>query len=268
MAHGGSAGIKGYGIVTNGFYATRKRLSALRQVGLHTVQVSIDGVDATDHALVRGCQAADYYRAVRAVRLSRELGLRVDVATILSPRNLDRAPEMALFCEALGARGLRYCTFVPTGRAAAAAIRSRYVLDPDKVDGFLRFLREMNRQKNAPLQLFIDHGIGPWNETASFHCDAGRDVAYVSSEGDLYPCPSLIFPPFRVGNVFTTPIAELLDAPAMSAVRTLPKNELGEPCCTCKNIHCTGGCRGAAYATFDDVRAGPPFCHVNRPALS
>ena len=263
MAAGRRAGIASYGIVTNGFYASRARARSLKRVGLHTVQVSIDGVDALDHAEVRGCRKADFYRAVRALRLFREEGLRVDVATILSPRNLERAPEMALFCEGLGVRGLRYCTFVPTGRAAADDIRRRYILDPEKVDGFLRFLRQMNAQDEAPLKLFIDHGIGPWSEAGAFRWDAGREVAYVASEGDLYPCPSLIFPPFRVGNVFETPVARLLDDPAMSRVRTLPRSELGDPCCRCRNPHCSGGCRGASYATTGDVRAAPPYCHFD-----
>lgn len=264
MRHGREHGIVAYGIVTNGALAEPARVKSLVAAGLDTVQVSLDGVTAEDHGAVRGCGPHYFYRAVRAIRLFRDAGARVDVACLLTARNVARQAEMTLFCEALGVRGLRYCTFVPTGRGAGADQQEEHALDPAAIDEFLAFLRTMNAAPDAPLKLFIDHGIGPWSESGAFRCPSGRDVAYMSAEGDLYPCPGLVFPPFRVGNVFEQPVAELLTSPAMATVRRLAKPSLAEPCASCANTSCTGGCRGRAFAETGDIRGPVSYCNVCR----
>jgi len=176
-------------MVSNGFFAEPLRARRLAAAGLRAVQISVDGVDARDHCAVRGCSPLDYYRALRAIRVFQEAGMVVDVATIIAPANIARAGEMALLCEALRVRCLRYCSFVPTGRAVDDPVAARFRVAPEALDRFLALLRDINAQADAPITALTDHGIGPWNEAASFRCDAGENVAYISSEGNLYPCP-------------------------------------------------------------------------------
>jgi radical SAM protein with 4Fe4S-binding SPASM domain len=264
MRHGRERGIKGFSLVTNGFLASPQRVKSLREAGLGGVQVSVDGVDAQDHCEVRRCSPVAFYRALGAIRLFREAGMVVDVATIISPTNVDRAPEMVLLCEALGVRSLRYCSFVPTGRAVDAGIARRFACSPARLDSFLEFLRMVKREQKVSVGVLIDHGIGPWQESGAFRCDSGEAVCYISSEGDLYPCPGLIYDPFKVGNVFQTPIAELLASPALSRVRHIGRGELGDPCASCDNDRCSGGCRGAAFAISGSELAAPVYCNVLR----
>jgi AdoMet-dependent heme synthase len=261
---GRDLGIREFSIVTNGFYADSATVRALCEAGLGGVQVSLDGVDAIDHARVRGCELRDYYRALRAVRSFQDAGLTVDIATILSPRNIERGPEMAMLCEVLGARSLRYCTFVPTGRAADREIARAYDLDPSNADAFLALMRTLNQTPGGRLRILIDHGIGPWIEGAAFQCESGSRVAYLSAEGDLYPCPGLVFDAFKVGNVYETPVGALLARPAMSAVRCIPRREIRGDCQACSNAACSGGCRGRAYAATGDIRGAVPYCNLRR----
>ncbi len=264
VAHGRRMGIDHFGVVTNGFVVDRASARTLVEAGLRSVQISVDGVDAADHAAVRACEPRDYYRALRAARIFLDLGAVVDIATILSPRNLRRAPEMAMLCEALGVRGLRYCTFVPAGRARSDEAIAAYRLEPAEVDRFLTLMRALNRQRDARLQIFIDHGIGPWLESGAFQCVAGDKVAYVSAEGDLYPCPSLIFDEFKIGNVFASPLSELLASPRMAAVRSMERATLQGPCAACPSAACSGGCRGAAYARTGSARGAVAYCGERR----
>jgi radical SAM protein with 4Fe4S-binding SPASM domain len=188
-------------------------------------------------------------------------GLTVDVACLLTPKNLQRAPEMAMFCEALGVRGLRYCTFVPTGRGTDSAVARGHALQAAEADWFLGFMRHLNRQPGGRLELFIDHGIGPWCESGEFQCVAGKHVAYLSAEGDLYPCPCLLFAPFRIGSVLATPLRELLASPVMAEVRNLPRSQIQGACGTCSNPACSGGCRGGAFAATGNVRGPVSYCN-------
>jgi len=264
MTDGRKLGIQTYSMVSNGVLTSPKRVKHLKAAGLVTVQVSIDGVDMRDHCSIRESSAEAYYRALRAVRLYREAGIKVDVATILVGPNVERDTEMQLFARALGVRKLRYCSFVPTGRAAQDSIQARHGFAPDRLDGFLSRLRAYRAQEHPPVDLVIDHGIGPWREDGHFRCVAGRDVAYITGEGDLYPCPSLMFDPFKVGNVYETRLEELLRRPALHRVRTIRRSELAEPCRSCANVSCSGGCRGAAFAATGDVCAAPAYCNVQR----
>lgn len=261
---GRAAGIRSYGIVTNGALVERERALGLKRAGLAVAQVSLDGVDEADHRAVRGCATSDFYRALRAARLFREAGVRVDFACLLTPRNLERAPEMVLLAEAQGVHTLRYCTFVPAGRARSKTIRATYEPAPEAVDRFLAFLRDLADRPDPPLQVVIDHSIGPWDVRGRFRCRAGKAVAYVTCEGDLYPCPALLFPPFRVGNVYQTPLGELFASAAMRAPRDTERADLVGPCDACANVACSGGCRGMAYAQLGDPRRTPPYCNVQR----
>jgi radical SAM protein with 4Fe4S-binding SPASM domain len=250
--------------VTNGYYVSPVVARELAEAGLQTVQVSLDGVDAIDHGAVRGCGLADYYRALRAIRVFRDFGMAVYVATLLSPKNIERAPEMAMFCEALCVSGLRYCTFVPTGRATNAELIESYRVKSQAMDEFIAFIRELNARPDARLPVSIDHALGPWTLSGEFQCESGRRVAYITAEGDLYPCPGLIARPFRVGNVFETSVGELLAAAAMSAVRLITREQIKGPCSTCSNTNCRGGCRAAAYATTGDVYGAVSYCSFCR----
>ena len=264
MRGGCDAGIRSYTLVTNGYHADRERVRSLHQAGLEAVQVSVDGVDAADHVAVRACSPMDFYRALRAIRVFRDEGIVVDVATIVCPANVRRAAEMLLLCEALGVRSLRYCSFVPTGRAVDAAMRARFAVPPQALDELLDLLRGVRAQADAPLGVLIDHGLGPWQDDAEFRCDAGESVVYISAEGDLYPCPGSIHEPFRVGNVWETPLEELLASPRMAVVRCVARAELAEPCRSCSITSCSGGCRGAAHALTGNVRAAPAYCNLIR----
>jgi AdoMet-dependent heme synthase len=263
---GRAQGVPTFGLVTNGVLATPERVRSLAKAGLRTVQVSIDGVDAIDHCQVRACKPGDYYRALRAVRLFRDAGLNVHIATILSPRNASRAAEMALLCESLGVRGLRYCSYVPAGRGSDDAMRERYAVPDRQLDEFVQLMRKLSSHPNAPLRIMIDHGIGPWRESGKFHCEAGNRVAYCSSEGNLYPCPGFIFDEFVVGNVFETPIAELLGREELSRPRQVMRTSVDGMCSTCPNNDCSGGCRGAAYASTRSIKAEPAYCFFRSKA--
>lgn len=265
MRRGLDAGIGGYGLVTNGWAATPARVRSLKDAGVRVVQVSLDGVDAADHDAVRSCGAEGFYRALRAMRLFRDVGLRVDAAALLNARNLERLPEMALLCEALGVTNLRWCSFVPTGRARDPSVQQAIEPSPERVDAFLALMRTMNSRPDAPLRLTIDHGVGPWDRDGAFRCTSGKAVVYISCEGALYPCPGLIFDDFVVGNVYgARPLDELFADPAMHRVRTMDRREGGGPCAACDHPHCTGGCHGLSYALSGNIETSPPYCNVRR----
>lgn len=260
MRHGRDHGLLRYSMVTNGRFVTRARIRALREVGLTSAMVSVDGVDARDHAMVRNCSQAEYYRALRAIRVLLEEGIELSVACILSVSNLERAPEMVLLCEAMNVKELRFCTFIPMGRGRALDAFAALRPGRAEVERFLEFATRVNENPAIPVRISTDHGVGPWGTKAGIVCQAGRDAAYVSAEGDLYPCPGLLASEFLVGNVHQVPLVELLRAPRMTFVHTIDKRDIAGSCAVCHNDGCGGGCRGAALALHGDILGPVLYC--------
>lgn len=261
---GRSVGLQGFGVVTNGAYVDDARAAALARAGLSIAQVSLDGVDAADYVAVRACAEGLFHQAVRAIGCYRRAGIRVDIACLLTGRNLERAPEMAALARDLGVAQLRYCSFVPTGRGEDVGIQQRFAPTPEQMDRFLDFMVELNSAPDKPVVLGIDHGIGPSTADGSFRCASGVSVAYVSEHGDLYPCPGALFPEFKVGNVFEQDLAELFASPAMKRLSGIRKRDSEGACATCTNHRCSGGCRGLSFSIWGDVLKSPPYCRVRR----
>lgn len=255
MFHGRSKGIHRYSMVSNGILCTANRARSLREAGLISAQISIDGVDAEDYDLVRNSGPAAYYHAIRGIRNLQDVGIDITIACILSPKNLLRAPEMVLLCEALKVRNLRYCTFVPSGRGGASEMKARYKINKEDLKRFSDFMAATETRQDIPARISIDHGAGPCGIRQHVKCDAGS-MAYISSDGEVYPCTGLIAPEFSMGNMYRMPLKEILASPHRYDVRAIPKKELAGPCRTCENDECSGGCRGAAYFACGDLR-GP-----------
>ncbi|RJR19577.1 MAG: GeoRSP system SPASM domain protein [Nitrospiraceae bacterium] len=88
-------------------------------------------------------------------------------------------------------------------------------------------------------------------------CQAGNSMAYISPEGNVYPCPSM---PKILGNLNNSPLKILLSsALKKELVKSLRKSPVA--CLGCKEIdHCIGGCRGRTIALSDSLELRDPAC--------
>jgi radical SAM protein with 4Fe4S-binding SPASM domain len=253
-------------LATNGYLATAERLRRLAKRGLSVLQVSLDGPDRERAARFRLGPANSFDRAVTAIRAGVDAGLATYVCALLTPETAGEVDEMATLASSLGAAGLRYTVWTPVGRARGQAYRER-TWRSKAVRHFLEVTAEPRTVDG--LILLVDCPTGPVPFEPDFKCGAGRDVAYVTAAGDVYPCTALMFPKYRIGNVRQTPIAELFDSPAMRRVtRQRARLDLGGGCTDCALAdRCRGGCPGRTIAAFGELAAKPhagamPVCLV------
>jgi radical SAM protein with 4Fe4S-binding SPASM domain len=246
-------------VVSNGLPATPKRLRSLKDAGLVGIQVSIDGPEAQLHAMVRGCKPRLFDLTCAHAAEAASLGLDLSIGCFLSRWTSRRVPEMAELARRLGARILRYCAFMPRGRGGDQVVADRVAPSQADLQVFTRQL-EHCQQLYDDLKVTVDHGFGPTAKEPCHQCFAGIKVAYLEANGDLYPCPGLIAPPFLVGNTRYTPLAEMLCGPEIRRTTVLERHHLREPCCSCTNHQCFGGCRGMAWAVDNEVLAAFPAC--------
>ena len=90
-------------MVTNGCLLDRETAWSLRQAGLESVQVSIDGADAATHERMRGV-AGCYDRAIRAFHTARETGFKA-LSVAFSPTRFN-FQQVSVVIEQFCQRGL------------------------------------------------------------------------------------------------------------------------------------------------------------------
>lgn len=261
------------GLATNGYLASAARLEALRAAGLSIVQVSLDGPDATTAARYRQGPRGAFERAVEATRSSVALGLRTYVCCLLAPETLGEVDAMLELARSLGAAGLRYTIWTPVGRARG----QRYDAALWPRPALARFLSRVQRLTGSGrgFRVLIDCPTGPLPWHRRYTCHAGRDTAYVTADGDLYPCTALMFPKYKVGNVFARPFAELFCSGAMLlAPQEIAARTAGGACAACRlEPWCRGGCPGRTFTQHGRLHRGAtrrpmPLCFYDlcRPA--
>jgi radical SAM protein with 4Fe4S-binding SPASM domain len=259
---GSARGVR-FGLATNGYGADEERLRALRDNGLDVVQVSLDGPTSERASRYRQGPKDGFERAVRAVQSGVALGLRTYVAALLTPDTAGEVVDMISFADSLGATGLRYSGWVPVGRATG----QRYDETQWARSELRDFLDAVEHMRTTRFQVLVDCPTGPHPARDHFRCSVGRKSAYITANGDLYPCTALMFPDYRVGNIRDTPVAKLLFDSRFFAVEqqlvgSLPAGE----CTGCERAEqCRGGCPGKTVAAFgslagDGPRRGQPAC--------
>lgn len=190
-----------WGMVTNGLAMTPKRLQSLIASGLHTITVSLDGLEE-EHNFMRG-NTQSFKRAVDAIRIiSAEKRIKSDVVTCVNRRsiqNLDAIKELLI---SLGVTGWRMFTIFPAGRAAGVADlklsseEHRYLMEYIK--------RNRKEDKRITINYCCEGFMGDYEGDIRDHfysCQAGISVGSVLIDGSIGACPS-IRADYNQGNIY------------------------------------------------------------------
>lgn len=104
-----------------------------------------------------------------------------------------------------------------------------------------------------------DQSILPKNCSSEMLCKAGKDVLYISSEGNVYPCPLLFN--FKLGSINKRKLINIYKKPGR--IFNPIKNFIYKDtiCGKCSKFDiCHGGCRGRAYLNGNIYGKDPFAC--------
>ncbi len=190
-----------WGIVTNGIAMTPKRFEALCHAGLRSISVSLDGLE-DDHLWLRQHPLA-YEGAIRTIRLAVETHITMDVITCVTPRILDRLPELHQLLISLGVPSWRLVSIEPMGRAAS---NPELLLSSAQLKQLMDFITHSSLiNTQSPLISYGCSGfLGDYEGKARdhlFHCAAGLSVASILVDGSISACTS-IRGKYYQGNIY------------------------------------------------------------------
>jgi AdoMet-dependent heme synthase len=265
---------------------TRSRLSGLRDAGASAVSLSVDGADPETHDHMRGIPGV-HAQTLAAATVVRDVGLRLQVNTTLTASNVRELPDLLAWVIGAGVSLWSVFLLVPTGRGERLA-----ALDAGEVEEVFHWLHDIGGhvpvktteaphfrriavQRAAvddvdaafppgPLRVQLRRrttellGDSPprGRRRAPLNVNAGRGVAFVDHQGNVYPSGFL---PLSVGSVRDRPLSEWYrQSPLLRALRD-PDGFSGR-CGSCEYRQLCGGSRSRAYATSGDPLGDDPAC--------
>lgn len=248
-------------IVTNGLPLTAKAVGRLRDVGMSTVGVSLDGLEPT-HDYIRGLPGL-WRRVLAGIRRAVDGGLQVGVITAVNARNLPELPELQELLASIGVRHWQLQPNLPQGRSEESTDLRLSERD------FLRLGKYFHEQRPRALEkgfeivpadslgyfTDIDLPAPPWRG-----CHAGLFTVGITSDGKVKGC--LTMPDHMVeGDLRQDDLWEIwFRDGAFAYTRQFSVDKMGPDCEDCAMAEqCRGGCTSMSYACTGSFH-NDPYC--------
>jgi AdoMet-dependent heme synthase len=261
---------------------TKEKMQRAKEVGLSRWGLSLDAPTAEIHDKFRGVPGS-FDLTIEKIKYLNELGMPLQINTVISRYNYDHLEEMSKLVEELGAVMWYIFLLVPTGRGQMDAC-----ITPAEHEKVFRWLYQLS--KTAPYDIKTtaaqhyrrvvlqekarDHVIEKGDiryedsittDFASMHdglkrapkgVNDGNGFAFVNHIGDVMPSGLL---PIVGGNIRETPLAEIYREAKVFKDLRQPDNYKGK-CGVCEYNKICGGSRSRTYAVTGDYMESEPFC--------
>lgn len=226
-------------LISNGVLIDEPFAKKLKQAGLDSAQISIEGTNARSHDTLVSQKGA-FEKSVQAIRFLQEQGIHVHTNSTITAQNLDDLYEMPRFiAEELGLKKFSMNMIIPTGSADFyKGLHIPYV----KMGEIIEKINARSKEHGVefmwyspiPMCMFNTITAGLGNKG----CSACDGLASVAPNGDLLPCASYDDP---VGNIEKSGFRAVWSSPEATFYRD--KKAAPEGCRVCENFHiCNGAC--------------------------
>ena len=283
-------------IDSNGVLLDRPTVNYLKRLGVSSIELSLDSVDAEAHDRFRGLNGA-FERTLRAVELCSESGILTTVATTATCLNYEQTTELISLARGHGANRVVFYDLIPAGRGRKvesirlsssqlvdlmAVVREhcsreegevftelpQYIVYSSSGDGE-SISDDSGRALSVErftLSSFFDCA-GKNNIYRKFRtylggCPAGRLYCNIQPNGDVTPC--MFMPSYPVaGNLRNQSFEDIWNSSTFKALRE--RTSLKGKCGQCAFVVVCGGCRAKASAYENDYLASDPTCPIQAP---
>ena len=247
-----------WGMTTNATLIDEEAASKLREAGMSTVSVSLDGMERSHDALRQ--QKGAFRKALRGLQALQKAGFRPQVTTVLHQGNLDELePLYELLCE-MGIRSWRPINVEPIGRACESG---DLLLTPKQFAGLISYIRGKRFDRSCKMKVTFgcSHYLGVEIERMVrdhyFLCGAGILTASVRSNGDICACLDVVNKPELVqGNIRTDNFMDVW----LNGFRVFRGDRTAD-CSKCVDCSERFVCGGDSAHTWDYDKKEPLLCY-------
>ena len=281
-------------IDSNGVLIDEQAVDRLKSMGVESVELSLDSVNAISHDRFRGLDGA-FKRTLKAIELCSNAGIFTTVATTSTTLNWDDSSELINLARDHGADRVVFFDLVPAGRGRDV---EQFRLTERQLVQLMALVREESSGDNevfTELPQFVVYSASRDGESLSDRsekalsverysvssffecgghnnvyrklapylggCPAGRLYCNIQPNGDVTPC--MFMPRYPVaGNLRTQSFEEIWNGTVFQALRK--RCNLSGKCRACDFVTVCGGCRAKAAAYTGDYLASDPTCPIAR----
>lgn len=232
-----------------------------KSLGVHSVSLSLDGIDAATHDAFRGSRGT-FDRTMAMASEIVDAGLKLQINTSISQQTVHQIRGMADMVQALGVSSWELFFVIPTGRA-----RVMDALAAEEIEQVLGWLVEFAPDRpfrittvGAPQWARVLHQASPHSPVRVVAREA-RGFAFIDHRGEVYPSGYL---PVSGGNVRSQPFSMIYRHSDLFEELRDPSRFTGA-CGICDYRDACGGSRARAYAVTGNLAASDPGCPYTEP---
>ena len=236
-------------IFTNGSLVTAEWAEFFREHGCRVV-VKLNSLRPEVQEKLTGVPGA-LDKAMKALDLLREAGFSEEMLAASSVISSENESEVAGLWRYLRARKVRPYLEILTPQGRLLENR-RLEVDPHRLKEIFDEIAASDRELGFRWE--------PQPPLVGAKCLRHQYSCVVNVNGDVTPCVGVTV---TVGNVFRTPLEEILRTSNVMNHLKNYRQMLKGPCAACERAENCYGCRGAAYQLTGDYLASDPLCWKN-----
>lgn len=256
-------------IITNGWLLSGETAQELKESGISTVAISIDGTPEI-HDKIRREGAFDHAR--RAFQTMKELGIYTGAVTTITKQNIDILHDLKEELIGMGVKSWQVQLGLPMGNLQE---RPDWVLEPEQIQDIIDFAYETAKEGRIAIYLadcigyytkkeieikkiaYRTNMIAPWDG-----CNAGTRGFGILQNGDILGCTSIRSKEFIEGNIKERPLREIWeDENNFLWRRQMTKDKLSGACKNCVyGSKCLGGCPNTRLTMNGDIYSENQYC--------
>jgi radical SAM protein len=243
-------------------------LLKLKEHEIGSIGLSLDGSNALRHEAVRGVEGC-FDRTISAIRAAGNLGLPIQINTLVSQETVDDLPQIYELLKTLPITCWSLFSLISVGRGKllqplAPGQGEKYlnwVFDLSQGAPFRIKTTEAPSYRRVALDRMKSDGrtaeeIKQSSVCRGFEIRDGHGVVFISNQGNIYPAGFL---PLQAGNVRRDHLVDIYrHSPLFCALHT--PSEFHGKCGRCEYAEICGGSRSRAFALSGDPLSSDPLC--------
>ncbi|HLP57797.1 MAG TPA: radical SAM protein [Candidatus Deferrimicrobium sp.] len=238
-------------ILTNGTLFTKDMIAKLSKINKFSVQVSIDSILPEINDQSRGKGSLE--KSLSAVLQLKEAGLDVEISATITQINYKYIRQFREYCDKNQLK-LRSSIFMLSGEKTKTNA-GWLELNPEEYYDASTYVLDFN-DPNTPMEQAMTPG------ERRYSCGLGYGQVDISPDGSVSPCTHLNIPKFRIGNIKTSELRQLVEA-GYKRYRPIDVDTMN-PCSSTKcpvRYFCAGGCRAIALHHYGSLDVPAKYCH-------
>lgn len=255
MAYADSLGFP-WGMVTNGSLLSDSVIRRMRDTHMRTISISLDGPQAY-HEAIRHLPGG-FQAILQGLSKLREADFLdcVQITTVVTRKNLPYLEELFALLQTQPLDSWRIAPVDPIGRGQG---QTDLLLGPEEMRQLFAFLEAHRFCSQFAITTSCSHYLGERDtlyRSHAFSCDAGRRIASILANGDIFVCPNVPRLPWLIqGNIQKDHLAQVWEK-GFRWFRE-PENRRKGPCVSCPSWE---ACAGDSLHTWNFEKEAPEVC--------